>query len=156
MTARESVALLLAQAREDGILASRLAVRTQATIDALIDLERQLAHQEELAARKLARKAPKGELPAQNDMNASERQLITNLARLLDSLRAKNCGWHGSGRHIGEDFELCSGYDGSDGTPARPCSPRCAAVAGVLDEAANYLGVQVEDLRGWPKRMRTA
>lgn len=156
MTPRESVAMLLAQAREDGILASRLAIRTQATIDGLVDLERQLAHQEELAARKVARKAAKAELPAQPDRSTNERELITTLARLLDSLRAKNCGWHGSGRHIGEDFELCSGYDGSDGTPARPCSPRCAAVAGVLDEAAKYLGVQVQDLLGWPKRMRTA
>lgn len=84
----------------------------------------------------------------------SEHTLITTLARLLASLRAKNSGWHGSGRHIGEDFELCGGYDGSDGTAARPCSPRCAAVAEALQDAAKYLGVEVEDLLGWPKRMR--
>jgi hypothetical protein len=84
-----------------------------------------------------------------------EHDLITILARLLISFQARNSGYHGSGRHIGMDFELCGAYDGSDGTEYRPYSPRCAAVACSLEAAARYLGVEVEALRGWPKRMKT-
>lgn len=64
MTAPKSVGLLacrvvLANARANGIAASRLAVQAQATIDALIDLERQLVHEEEIAARKAERATKK-------------------------------------------------------------------------------------------------
>lgn len=43
---------LLSQAREDGILASRLAVRTQGTIDSLIDIKSELERLEAMAERK--------------------------------------------------------------------------------------------------------
>lgn len=44
--------VLLAQAREDGILASRLAIRTQNTIDSLIGIRNELERLEAMAERK--------------------------------------------------------------------------------------------------------
>lgn len=83
--------------------------------------------------------------------------LLLEMAQLLDSFRAKSSGWHGSGRHIGQDFEFCSGYDGSDGTEARPCSPRCASTKRVIEQAAERLGIPVEQLGKWkePRKART-
>lgn len=51
----QTVDALLAQAREDGILTSRLAVRAQTTIDRLIDVRNELERREAMAERKRAR-----------------------------------------------------------------------------------------------------
>lgn len=79
------------------------------------------------------------------------REALLETARLLATFQGRT-GYHGSGRHISTDFDLCGGYDGSDGTAPRPCSPRCAAVQSALEQAADELGCTVEDFRGWPKR----
>lgn len=85
----------------------------------------------------------------------TDSQLILELARLLASLRGRpGGGYHGSGRHIGQDLDLCGAYDGSDGTTARPCSARCAAVNTALEQAAAHFAITAEDLLGWPKRIK--
>lgn len=84
----------------------------------------------------------------------TDRQLLMELARLLASLRARSAGYHGTGRHLGQDFELCQARPAFGSFPARPCSPRCAAVARALELAAKRFGLTVEDLLGWPKPIR--